>query len=214
MTRTISPTDRPNNLDRIETILHGLEKLGYFGPYIDIWFAYEQLSSEIQARYEYGNMLGASRFEPAVPGGFFKEIFSGTPKQSIRLLTTPYPIEIDICCAPAAWIDGQEIYKQCRLVTSFSMSYFLKLDGETNTYYIAQAPESKIDILSAEKPEDLVPVSGFNDDGIPLLCLDHLPFVKTCSPRFKEMMGLVDKAKLDSRIQGLPHELSDLLRKK
>jgi len=214
MVVTISPTKPPSNLDRVEFVLKRLETLVYLGPFVDIWFAYKEISPEIQRRYDSAEILGRSRFDPLALGEEYREIFSGTPKESAKLLTLPYPVQVDLNFSPQTWNDGQEIDKQCRLTTMFDICYWIKLDGETNMYYLAREPESKRELRLFNGKVDLIPASGFDENGIPLPCSDHYPFVEIYTPRFKEIRKIFEDAGLQSRIQGLPLELSEILKEK
>ena len=206
---TISPTERPANLDRLEKTLMGLDKLSYMGPYVDSWFFYDKISGEIQRRLDSVKTFGKSRLEPYEGKNVYREIFLGTPAEAVQLLTSPYPVNVDIHYAPQAWTDGKDIDKQCRLHVTYSIRHIIRLEGETNEYYIAKVPESKELFIASAKGFKLTPELGFMD-GIPIPCIDHLPFYEICVPRFREIRKILEESGLPKKIEPTP-KLSDIL---
>ncbi|MBI3035079.1 hypothetical protein HYY71_02045 [Candidatus Woesearchaeota archaeon] len=214
MAVAISPVEMPSNLDKVHAILEGLEKLAYFGPYVNVWFAYRHLFPEIQRRYDCTEVRGRSRFEPIEPAEEYKEIFSATPRQARFLMTSPYPVKIDVSFMPQTWKDGLEIYAKCPGAMLFRFVYWIKLNEVSNKYHISKEPESYNHPRRIGGDFEFVPVTGFDSEGIPLPCLEHYPFAEICVPRFKELRRIFDASHLPRQIQGFGFELSDFLREK
>jgi len=205
----ISPIERPGNLDKIVFIQQGLSSLEYFGPYnIDLWFYYEEITPDIQRRFDNSSVYPKLR-DPFRREDVHQEIYRVTAKGLEQFLTPPYPVEVDIHFSPQSWTDGEELVEQCRLFVSYHMSYFIKLQSDSNEYYIAKEPQSAEVVIAAESPV-IMPDLGFRD-GLPLPCLEHHPYVETCAPRIREIMGIVEGSGLPKIIEEEP-KWSDILR--
>jgi len=203
--RPLSPLERPDNLDRVESILRNLASLNYLGPYIDFWYTYREVTNEILQRHNFYRNL--NEFGPHLPepymsdDGRYKHRLIGRPEEMIQLLTSPYPVQIEVYFKPGNWKDGKEIDEHCRLLHTYRMRYWIRLNCEENEYYISKEPWGE-EVLGTGS--GVIPAMRLKDGYLPVSCIDHYPYVETCAPRFREIIRIFDEADLPRNIEELP----------
>jgi hypothetical protein len=197
MVDVISPTEKPRNLDGVVSILASLSRLDYFGPYIDVWYAYTEITPAVQGRFDSIKTFAQTRIDNTGLRGVYTEIFSGRPQEMLQLLTSPYPSQIDLHYGVTTWSDSGSFNDTCRIALIGQMCYFISLDREANEYYISKEPG----IMEVYSPSFGILPRFPLKDGVPAYCHDHVPYMDTCSKRFKEINQIVEKTGLPKKIK-------------
>ena len=203
--KPVSPIEKPKNLDRVEKIIQGLASLNYFGPYIDFWYIYQEVTNEILQRHNFYRNL--NEFGPHLPEPYmddddrYKHHLVGRPEEMIQVLTSPYPVQIEVYFEPKSWNDGKEIAEHCRLLHTYRMRYLIRLNGNENQYYISKEPRGE-EVLRTSS--GVIPAMQLKNGYLPVPCIDHYPYEETCAPRFREIIRIFDEADLPRNIEEKP----------
>ena len=192
---TLSPTEKPDNLEKVVSILDRIAGLGYIGR-LDTSFNYADISAEIDNRFKQAGQTAHSRFELDDEEKTYHEVWSSSPRQALLLMTPPYPIQIELVFDPNTWTDGIGTEGRCQLDRMFNIHYWIKLNGGNN-YYIAKEPES-LNIRHSDY--EALPELKLRD-GLPLLCMETNPCTERCAPRLREINQIFNMAGLPKDIE-------------
>src|SRR3989338_3208801 len=148
--QTLSPTERPYNLDNVRNVIERLGGLDFLSLCIDLWFRYTGLTDDITERRDVYCSLNEMGPYYLASNGYsptdhpkrreYGDIFFCRPQESVQLLTSPYPIRVELTHSPQKWKE-KDIDEACRLAFSgYHMFYQIELDGSSNEYIITGQP--------------------------------------------------------------------------
>ena len=198
-----SPLQKPENADAIISILSDLEGLGFLGSdSIYFGYRYQEITEEIIGRrMQYQNIRGE---DPTGQQSYIsmaefmdrtwkRDNFSGSPREMAQFLIHPFPVQIEIYFRPKVWKDGSEFSGVCGL-RNYRMNYTIDLNDE-GIYQITRQPRVVGVYIGGEHFQ-----TEFND-GLPIPCVNHLPYVNTCSQRFGKIKGIVEGSGLEIELK-------------
>ena len=198
-----SPVEEPENLVSVVSIVNGLGKLPYLRR-MDMTYAYEEVNEgiierrrrfqEVSGEETYVEQWGQADESNRRYGHKKSDWFTLRPSQAAEFVTSPYPVDFLFSFEPEVWADSAD-FSSCYLRgANYKMDYYVKFDGKR--YYIEEQPRSDKNIFLGNTGEDAVTLQFGFSEGIPQVCLDHIPYVETCVPRFKEIREIVEGAGL------------------